>query len=112
MTASLYQRSEVVLKIPLRPDSSADAENVRRNHVRIQLHEISRTVPRVPRAAEKIVNLKRAIGVELQSGEVELDPARLCVVRVDVDRAENHVVACRLAVAEDRVVFALVKAER
>src|SRR5207247_3648310 len=28
--------SQVVLKIPLRPDSSADAENVRGDHVRIQ----------------------------------------------------------------------------
>ena len=59
------------------------------------------------------MNLERAVGVELQRGEVELDPARLRVVRIDVhDRQRLTFVAGGFAVADDLVVVGLVELQR
>ena len=69
-------------------------------------------MPRVARAGQQLVDLERAVGVEVQRGEVELDPAGLRVVRIDVDDRQDDVVAGGFAVAEDLVVRRLVKLQR
>src|SRR5215212_4013614 len=104
--------SQVILEVPLRPYPSPDAENVRRHDVRAQLHEVARAVPRVARVAEEVVDLERAAGVEAEGGEVQLDVARLRVVRIDADDAQHDVLPHRFAVAEELVVRRLVEAER
>src|SRR6266511_3019597 len=101
-----------VLKIPFRPYLSPKPENVRRHHLRIQLHVIPWPVPCVARARQQLVDLERAVGVEVQGIEVELDPAGLRIVRVDVDDGQDDVVAGGLAVAEDLVVRRVVEFER
>src|ERR1043165_9235012 len=69
-------------------------------------------MPRIARAGEELVHLERAVRVEIQRLEIELDVAALRIVRVDVDDRQHDVVAGGLAVAEDLVVRRLVKEQR
>src|SRR2546430_311768 len=101
-----------VLKIPLRPYLSPNPENVSRHNLRIQLHVIPWAMPSVARAREELVDLERAVRVEAQGIEVELDPAGLRIVRVDVDDGQDDVVSGGFAVAEDLVVRRVVERQR
>src|SRR5215211_2024435 len=104
MTASLYQssasssgvsiaraiRSEVVVEVVLRAHPPAHAQDVRRQHVRVELHVVVRTVPEVARAAEQVVDLEAAAtGVDPELAEVELRPPALAVVEVEVADDED-----------------------
>src|ERR1700743_541554 len=102
MTPSLYQSgsSEVVLEVALTANLSADLEDVRRDDVRIELHVVPRAVPHVPRTAQEVVGLERPRAIEVEFFEIEVEPPRLRVVRVEVDHADDDVVFSALAVAE------------
>src|SRR5205823_10025723 len=101
-----------VLKIPLRANLSSNPENMGGDDFRVQLHVIPWAMPSVARAREELVDLVRAVRVEVQGVEVELDPAGLRIVRVDVDDGQDDVVSGGFAVAEDLVVRRVVEFER
>src|SRR5438093_2964297 len=53
-----------ILKVTLSPDLSANLKDMRRNDMRIQLNVVSRAVPCVAGARQKLVNLKGTIAVD------------------------------------------------
>src|SRR5689334_8530235 len=62
--------------------------------------------------ADLVVDLKALVGADPHRSEIELQPARVTMVAVEVDDDEDHVlVAVALAEAEQLIVVGLVKDE-
>ena len=69
-----------------------------------QCDVVAAVVPLVARAGEQVFAPRRsALWVDRESFEIEIDPARLLVVRIEIDRDQNAVVAvvASFAVAEE-----------
>src|SRR5579872_4765687 len=96
--------SKEILEITLAAHLSANSEDVSRYDVRVELNVITAAVPCVTCAAQEIVHLERSIGVDTQYGQVEVEPCRLRIVRIDIDHGHNHVIAGSFAVADDLVI--------
>src|ERR1043166_8045866 len=104
MTASLYQSA---VSGSAGCDSatattwlfSRNTEDVRRQGVRIELHEIAPPLPGVVPGGDEIVQL-----VSVAGRAVEIYPACLHVVRVEVHRDEDQVVAGLLGIAEQPII--------
>src|SRR5712691_1426712 len=78
---------------------SRNTEDVRRQRVRIQLHEIAPAAPGVMAGRDEI--LER---VAVARGAIEVDPAALRVFRIEVHRHQDEVVPLLLRVAQQLVV--------
>src|SRR5579859_2454364 len=96
--------SQKIFKITLAAHLFANSENVAGHDVGVELHVITAAVPRVTCTAQEIVNLEWPISVDAQDGQVEVEPCRLCIVRIDIDDSHNHVIARSFAVADDLVI--------
>src|SRR5262245_52222030 len=104
MTASLYQSascagassavssvgfirsplSEEVIEVLLAMHARQHAEDVCRNARRIELHEIACALPQVARAGQQVVHLVLRSRLYAERCEIELDPAGVRVVRIQV----------------------------
>src|SRR3954463_10612784 len=104
MTASLYQsalsgRAGAASGTATTWLFSRNTEDVRRQGMRIQLHEIAAATPGVVARRDEI--LER---VRIARRAIEIDPSGLLMMRIEVDRHEDQVVARRFRVAEQLVV--------
>src|SRR5438067_6469152 len=111
MTASLYQSavsgsSDFASGIAVSWLFSRNTEDVRRQRVRIQLHEIAPAAPGVVARGDEIVQLVARAG-----RAVEIDVARLRVVRIQVDRDQDQVALFLLRVAQQLLVVGRMKAQ-
>src|SRR3954465_488080 len=86
---------------------SRNTEDVRRKRVGIQLHEVAAAIPRVVARGNEI--LKR---IACGGGAVEVDPAALRGVQIEVHADEDQVLALLLRVAEKLVVVGQMEAQR
>src|SRR5260370_14460247 len=115
MTASLYQSGSDALpgRFIDSGDPVAQAQNMRGQTVRSQLHVIARSLPHVRGAAEQIVRRERLTRVEPERFEVQIHPSCLLIKRVQIDYGEDHVgkIAGRLAVADEHGIIGLVKSQ-
>src|SRR3954465_2670731 len=85
---------------------SRNTEDVRRECVRIELHEVAPPLPGVVAGGGKIVQCVSGAG-----RAVEIQPAGLRVVRIEVDRDQDEIVARLLRVAEELVIVRGVEAQ-
>src|SRR5688572_11133870 len=103
---------KVVLKVPFRPHATPDPEDVCRDDMRIQLYVVAASLPRVARAAEEVVDLEAATGLQAEGSEVKVDPAGVGVVRVDVHHTDDDVLSRCFAVADDLFAVGRVESQR
>src|SRR5438067_6665672 len=111
MTASLYRSavsgsSDFASGIAVSWLFSRNTEDVRRQGVGIQLHEIAPAAPGVMAGGDEIVQLVACAG-----RAVEIDVARLRVVRIQVDRDQDQVAFLFLGVAQQLLVVGRMKAQ-
>src|SRR4051812_38638634 len=92
---AVRKSSKEVVEIALRAHAAADAEDVRRHLPRVELHEVARTVPEETGAGQEIVHLERLPHLETERREIEVDPPRLHVVRIEVDDDDDRAVERR-----------------
>src|SRR2546422_394325 len=85
---------------------SRNTEDVRRQRVGIQLQEIAPPAPGVMIGGDEIVQL-----VARARRAVEIEPAALRVLRIQVDRHQDQVVALLFRVAQELVVVRRVEAQ-
>src|SRR5262245_27097720 len=83
--------SEEVVEVAFGPHPAAQAQDVRRQSLGVELHEVPPALPDVARVGQEVMHLERALLLEAERGRVELDPARMRVVRVEVDDDHDHV---------------------
>src|SRR3954469_3364478 len=111
MTASLYQSAlsgsaGAVSGTATSGLFSRNTENVRRQGVRIQLHEVAPAAPGVMTRGDEILERVTRAG-----GAIEIEPAALRVVWIEIDGDEDQVVALLLRVAQEVVVVGGVEFE-
>src|SRR3954464_15529943 len=104
MTASLYQSAlsgsaGAVSGTATSGLFSRNTENVRRQGVRIQLHEVAPAAPGVMTRGDEVLE-----SVTCAGGAIEIEPAALRVVWIEIDGDEDQVVAFFLRVAQQMVV--------
>src|SRR5687768_2892251 len=113
MTASRYQSAESgsragaasvltsgeVIEASVR--SPVYTEDMRGKLVRIQLDVVAPAGPLVLRAAEKVMDL---VGFARRDVEPELDPARLGVLRIQVNYNQQHTILMMFAVTNHQIV--------
>src|SRR5882672_11925697 len=88
---SFIRASPEIVEIQLVAHAAAQAKHVRRNPVRIELSEVARPRPLVTGASDQVLHLVLRASLDPKRGGVDLDPARMCVVRVKVHHAHDHV---------------------
>src|ERR1700682_6818040 len=96
MTASLYQRarssercsSEAVCSTSLISLSPDNTEDMRRQGLRIELHEIAPAGPGVDAAAQQVAHF---VGQVLSPADIQ--PAGLHVARIEVHHQQDQIVA-------------------
>src|SRR2546421_1044163 len=81
-----------VLEIGLAPQAAADAEDMGRRNLRVELDVMMGAGPDVARVAEQIVYLVRLLGVDTGGVGREEDPAPLDRMGIDVDDGQDDVV--------------------
>src|SRR3954468_2926930 len=113
MTASLYQRRRSVEDSSLFASatclsslSSANMEDVRRKGLRVELHEVASAAPGVAAAAQQIPDR-----VAAARRAVEVDPARLRVVGIQIDRHQDDARSLLLGIAQQLVVVRRMEAQ-
>src|SRR2546421_3450538 len=111
MTASLYQSavsgsSDFASGIAASWLFSRNTEDVRRQRMGIQLHEIAPAAPGVMARGDEIVQLVARAG-----GAIEIDEPRLRVVRIEVDRDQDEVAFFLLRIAQELLVVGRMKAQ-
>src|SRR5580700_5598137 len=101
MTASLYQcgssgcdevglfTSGKVIEVALAAHLVADAEDMRGRVARIERYVVARPLPEVACAREQIMHLESLRVGEPDRGQIELDEARLRVMRIEVHDHEH-----------------------
>ena len=106
--------SQVILEIPLRPDATADPEDMCGDDVGVELHEVAAAGPGVARVGDEAVDLERPGAVDAEGGEIEFDPAGLRVVRIDADYRDDDVrpIRARFAETEYLVIRRAMKLDR
>src|SRR3954470_21674438 len=85
---------------------SRNTEDVRRERVRVELHEVAPPLPGVVAGGDQIVQF-----VSVARRAVEIQPAGLQVVRIEVDRDQDEIVARLLRVADELVIVRGVEAQ-
>src|SRR5437868_5012855 len=78
---------------------SRNTEDVRRQRMRIQLHEIAPAAPGVMTRRDEVLERVTRAGCP-----IEIEPAALRVVWIEIDGDEDQVVALLLRVAQEMVV--------
>ena len=58
----------------------------------MQLNVIPAAMPEITRVRQQVVNLIRRAGLDAELGQVQIHPADLDVMRVEIDDRENEVV--------------------
>src|SRR6185436_8263760 len=111
MTASLYQSAlsgsaGAASGTAMSWLFSRNTEDVRRQGVGIELHEVAPAAPGVTARRDQILHLVAAGG-----RAVEIEPARLLVMRIQVDAHQDKVVALFLRVADQLVVVGRMEAQ-
>src|SRR5437868_7366763 len=91
--------------------SRADGEYVGGCAVRVHHHEIAPPAPLVAFAVELFVDGEGGVFRQPQRLEIESDPARLRIVRIEVHAGEDAVAARALRIAEELVVVGGVEGE-
>src|SRR5260221_14571898 len=104
MTASLYQSalsgsSDFASGTAVSWLLSRNTEDVRRQGIGIQLHEVAPAAPGVMVGGHQVVQLVARAG-----RAIEIEPAALRVSGLQVDRHQNEIVALLLRVAQQPVV--------
>src|SRR5512134_3605215 len=91
LSRSRFMPLQEVVEVALGAHAPAQHEEMRRRARRVELDEVAPPVPQVARAGEQLVHLVGGARVHAERLEVELDPAALRVVRVEVDDGEDGV---------------------
>src|SRR4051812_22970803 len=86
---------------------SRNTEDVRRELLRVELHEVAPPVPCISPGGEEIVEV---VGIGRRA--VEIDMARLGELRIEVHAREDQVVALLLRIADELVVVGRMEAQR
>src|SRR5207249_10163676 len=81
-------RSQEVLEVVLAADAAAEAEDLARHGVRIDLDVVALSAPQEARAGDELVGLEGTVALDAQLLQGQMDPAALHVVRVDVDHRQ------------------------
>src|SRR2546430_15091640 len=102
-----------VIEVALGSQPAAQAQHVRGTDLRIELDVVAWPAPEVPRVGEQIVRLEHFAGIDAQLDQIQVDPARLRVMRIEVDDHQHRAraVGRGLAVADELVVVDHVKAQ-
>src|SRR5436309_6676964 len=74
-----------IVEIPLGVRVPAQAQHVRWTDLRIELDVVARPAPEVTRVGEQIVRLEDLPGIDAQLGQIQVDPARLHMMRIEID---------------------------
>src|SRR5579871_514493 len=90
----------VVIEIVLAAHVPAQAQHVSGHAIGIEPHEVARTAPFEALLGEKIVRLVGALGIEREGPEIELEPPRLDVIRIEVHDDEHEVGVPGIALQE------------
>src|SRR4051812_7278053 len=85
---------------------SRNTEDVRREGMRVELHEIAPSLPSVVAGGDEIVQLVSVAGRAL-----EIYPARLRISRVEIHHHQDEIVACLLGIADQLVIVRRVEAQ-
>src|ERR1044072_5421044 len=98
----------------LAPPRAPQTQDVRRGPLRLHGDEDARPSPVIAGPGQEVVHLEALVGAEPQGLEIESQPGRLRVARIEAHRDQHHVaeVLRRLAVAEDLVVLGGMEGER
>src|ERR1700704_1464538 len=105
--------SQEILEVMFAAEAAAEAEDLRRDGVRVDLDIVAWAVPQVTRPAQKLVRLKTAVAPDAEVLERQGDHAGLSVVGVDVDDGEDNVgkVGGGLGVGDQLLVLGWVEPE-
>src|SRR5258706_6886099 len=111
MTASLYQSalsgsSDFASGTAVSWLLSRNTEDVRRQGIGIQLHEVAPAAPGVTVGGDQVVQLVARAG-----RAIEIEPAALRVFGIQVDGHQNEIVALLLRVAQQLVVVGAMEAQ-
>ena len=79
---------------------------VRGNTRGIEQHEIAPPIPKIARAGQQVVHLIWLTFIDAQPFEIELDPAGLHVMRIEIDDGNDDVgsIGRRLAITDQLIV--------
>src|SRR5216684_6488644 len=105
--------SQKIIEVALSPHQPPNAEDVRRHRLRIKLNVIVYPVPKITSIGKQIVHLIALLRIELERLYGQIDPARLSVMRIEVDHHYDDVgeICGRLAVDNQLIVVDRVKAQ-
>ena len=100
-----------IFKVGLSAEAFTDPKNMRGHALRIQLHEISWTVPDIARSCKLIVHLEGMINLDLEEIEIEIDETGVGIVWIQIDDNENDIFAVTrlLAIAQQIVIIGVVE---
>src|SRR6185437_13707976 len=95
---------QVIVEVALAADAAADAQNMSRGICRVQRHVIASALPQEARPGEQVVGLEGRGGIAAvartrRQQAVGRHPARLGVVRVEIDDDEHTLGAIEAALA-------------
>src|SRR5687768_8087194 len=82
-----------IVEVALAAHARAQAQDMRRGPLRVEHHEVAGAVPQEALVGQQVVHLVRAVRGKAEHVEIELQPAGLGVVRVEVHHGEDRVVA-------------------
>src|SRR5258706_6981426 len=110
---SMREGSGEVFELLLGALVATEPEDMRRADVWIQLDVVARPMPQVARVGEQVVDLEGLPARDPKLIEVEVDPARLRMLPIEIDDYQYRVgtLASDLAVADELVVVAAVEAQ-
>src|SRR4030065_1125544 len=93
--SSSFKRAplQVVIEIMLAVHAPAQAEDVRRCHLRVKLDVVACAIPEKARTTQQIMHLIGAPARQAEALERHLDPAALAGVRIEIDYVQHDVSA-------------------
>src|ERR1700733_3065947 len=83
---------DVIVEIMLGAQVPPQPEEVGWQALGVEHHVVARSAPLVGLVTQQVVHLVRTLGIELQRFKIEIDPAGLRMVRIEVHDHQNGVV--------------------
>src|SRR5262249_23042968 len=80
-----------VVEFVLAPDSPSHSKHMRHYAVRIEPHEVARSLPEKTSASEEIVESVRTGRVDAELGERQLEPSGLRVIRIEIGDDDQRI---------------------
>src|SRR5215469_8640654 len=103
--------SEEVVEIPLAAHRMPHTQNVRRSGCRIEQYEVAGTAPKEMGSRQQVMRLKWPAGIEAKRCEIELQPAGLPVMGIEVGDDDDRIrlVGRHFAVDDQHLVVTAVE---